>query len=111
MAMSKDRVKFLLSGYYFEYDAKIRPVLAEAFGLNSEQHYILRTQARERGSVEILCRPSQFARFLILREAAGFQNMFKELKAELVPAPPPVLQPIDVSGNPSRSERVCPIQN
>lgn len=101
--MSKDRVKFTMRGYYFETD-KARILLGNALGVNAGQFDVMRRMAQDSmEGVEIICRPSQFARFLIMREAAGFQNMFKELKAELIPAPTPTIQPVDVSGNPPRS--------
>ena len=56
---------------------------------------------------KVTCRPSQFARFLILRGAAGCQNMFSELKAQLIEAEPGrpaplTAEPIDVSHRPKR---------
>jgi hypothetical protein len=102
MAMSKDRVKFRLRAYYFDFE-KSRQLLKDSLGITWDQWNDLREAARNSPNqeIEIICRPSQFARFLIMREAAGFQNMFKELHAELVVPVPPVPQPVDVSRNPS----------
>ncbi len=108
---SKDRVRFRLHGYYFDKAAITTTLLCTCFGLTEAQVQDVRTRSNvvreEQGGfkcyAEIICRPSQFARFLILREKAGFQNMFKELQAELfTPAPTPVvIEPIDVSSNPN----------
>ena len=54
------------------------------------------------GSVEFVCRPSQFARFLIMRNEAGMKNGFKELYPKLIEAPKPIRSPIDVSTNDAR---------
>jgi hypothetical protein len=109
---SKDRVKFRLLGHYFDKPAATEQLLRDSFGMNAEQIHKIRRESnavREelggfRCYAEIICRPSQFARFLIMREKAGFQNMFKELQAELFtpePPAPPKIEPIDVSSNPS----------
>jgi hypothetical protein len=100
--MSKDRVKFVLPAYYFEYVDKIRALLTGALGVTPDQYVRMRDTAQINGMVEVICRPSQFARFLIMREKAGYQNMFKELKAELIVPVPPVVQPIDLSTNPPK---------
>lgn len=96
---SKDRVKFKLAEYYFK-QSQIRNLLYSAFGIKGEVFDATNNTAREQGYVEIVCRPSQFARFLIQREQAGFQNMFKELEAKLfTPVPKAVI--MDVSTNPA----------
>jgi hypothetical protein len=107
MAMSKDRVEFTLKGYYFESRGSRRfahgtQLLIDSLGINNEQanRIGLRAQNSIEG-VRIRCRPSQFARFLIMREKAGFQNMFAELKAELIVVRPDPKDPIDVSQNSS----------
>lgn len=99
MAMSKDRVEFTLRPHYFG-SANFEDVLVKAFNLKYPQVVFLRNRAREYPDQDIiiLCRPSQFARFLIHRQEAGFQNMFKELNAKLIRPMPPVMQPYDVSG-------------
>lgn len=106
MSMSKDRVRFTLSRAYFEEDygrkrgGIMREVLHEAFGVNGSELDGMARTVLDNTRVVIQCRPSQFARFLILREKAGFQNMFKELNAELIqPEPVPLIW--DYSRNPA----------
>ncbi len=106
MAMSKDLVEFTLKSYYFQ--AGFGPnlpqdrgnvLLAEAFGLSEDQIKEIRNRAFRFGDVRLIVRPSQFTRFLILREGLGFQNQFKELKAKLITPNPPVIknEPVDIS--------------
>ena len=79
MAMSRDRVKFtipynrLMAGSGS--GEKLRQLLIEVFNV--------RIPANQYGPVEITCRPSQFARFLILRNDRGLLNGFKELNPKL----------------------------
>lgn len=74
MAMSHDYVEFRYDGILAGEAG--RRAAEEAFGLNS---------AQVRGSnLTIRCRPSQFARFLILRNDYGGKNGFKELQPRLV---------------------------
>lgn len=82
----KDRVRFWLSDYYFQRN-NIYPVLAKAFDL-SENHAREAARGPEEG-FWIICRPDQFARFLIYRNKAGIKNGFMDLTAELfVPETP-----------------------
>lgn len=100
--MSKDRVKFRLPSHYWE-KAGFKTLLTEAFNINEDQQHILYRSAVDsaRQYAEVVCRPSQFARFLILRQdTPGFQNMFKELHAELF-TPLVVDAPVDISTNPA----------
>jgi hypothetical protein len=101
MSMSKDRVRSTLPAYYVEGSHhSMHLVLREAFGMSERDLVGVETTAKETGGVIIQCRPSQFARFLILREKAGYQNMFKELRAELI-VPKPIPQILDCSRNPA----------
>lgn len=100
MAMSKDRVSFHLPAYLFS-AAGLTSVLEHAFNVDATTFRRMRAIAETNGAVEIICRPSQFARFLIYREQAGFQNMFKELKAKLFTPEPELPKNIDVSSNPA----------
>ena len=81
MAMSRDRVRFELPECVLKHvgstsgDA-VRKALHEAFGIDI--YPSMRICSRT-----IVCRPSQFARFLILRNEYGGTNSFKELNAEL----------------------------
>lgn len=86
--MSKDRVKLELGYKYFTNAAQIT-VLKQAFGFTDEdirhantllhKGYVTQTEPK----VTIICRPSQFARFMVLRNDAGLANGFKELKPKL----------------------------
>lgn len=104
VAMSKDRVKFKLLAYMFGDFSLVGELLNRSFGVEYEQIRDMRDEAARHGYVEIICRPSQFARFLIYRESFGFQNMFKELEAKLFIPEQPVVkrEPVDLSGNPSK---------
>lgn len=98
---SKDRVRFKLKEYYFTHGTT-HALLHDAFGIYGPAFQDAKRQAKRYGHVEIICRPSQFARFIILREKHGFQNMFKELEADLfVPAEVIKQEPIDTSSNPA----------
>lgn len=99
--MSKDRVKFRLLAHYWE-KAGFRALLTDSLKINEEQQHTLFTRAAGSAQqyVEVVCRPSQFARFLILRDGTGMQNMFKELHAELF-TPLVVDAPVDISTNPA----------
>jgi hypothetical protein len=83
MAMSRDRVVFKMPVHpYLTTNFKATAAAAQmAFGLPEG----MASDAVIRG-IEITCRPSQFARFLIYREQRGGQNLFKELGARLAPA-------------------------
>ncbi len=82
--MSKDRVCFFLSHYYYDSGngMAMQEVLSKAFGMGLGQSIGL-MQDNSWG-FWITCRPSQFARFMIYRNAAGMKNGFMDLKAELV---------------------------
>lgn len=107
MAMSKDRVEFTLKSYYFTSgfggchpSDRGNQLLTAAFNLGPEAIQSIRDRAFRFGEVRLIVRPSQFARFLILREQLGFQNQFKELKAKLITPVKIVItnDPIDISG-------------
>ena len=91
MFMSRDRVRFTIDTYT---DSATRSAFHAAFGA----HLPARTGPVT--TVEVICRPSQFARFLIFRNDNGGKNSFKELKPELF-TPESSNQPIDVSRNPA----------
>ncbi len=98
MPMSRDRVEFTLGGYSggtVAMEACIKAAI-ETLGID---HSTAVKACRVGGSpVVVRARPSQFARFLILRNEYGGVNDFKGLKAKLVPAvEEPVV--IDVAGN------------
>jgi hypothetical protein len=93
MAMSKDRVRFTISGSNM-HGMELRGLLERAFGFSHK-----RPQYGWQDQV-IVCRPSQFARFLILRNDLGMANSFKELKPELF-TPSCFPAEVDVSQNPN----------
>jgi hypothetical protein len=96
MSMSKDQVEFSLAVNGREAEKLRRPFFA-AFQQSMPLKGTLRPD-RVAEYVLIRCRPSQFARFLILRNEAGCSNGFKELGARLISSPevPAIL---DVSRN------------
>ncbi|RWP44320.1 MAG: hypothetical protein EOR04_05200 [Mesorhizobium sp.] len=78
--ISRDRVRFQLSDIDKNHAANARAA-QRAFGLTCSQAYhAVRTEQT------IICRPSQFARFLIWRSQEVDGNRFKQLNAELLPA-------------------------
>lgn len=97
--MSKDRVHFYLPGQTSEGPASRAQdnAAARAFGLS-----VAEAKGARQMRLEIVCRPSQFARFLIYRNLYGGVNDFKGLEARLTnPPPPPPTEPVDVSKNPA----------
>jgi hypothetical protein len=86
--MSHDRVKFFIGKQYF--GPKLGEVLSQAFGYPESNKGSWTNRMRDYSEgFYLVCRPSQFARFMILRDAAGLVNGFKDLHAELfVPQPP-----------------------
>jgi hypothetical protein len=88
MAMSTDRVRFTVpatriwkeSSYRQETTTqrKYRNLLKECFGLTENE-------LPRGGDLVVVCRPSQFARFIVRRyEIDEIQNQFSELKPELI---------------------------
>jgi hypothetical protein len=99
--MSRDRVKFKLD--FNHVDGATRRAFNRAFGMRAPPATGPYRSGRPAlpNVQEIICRPSQFARFLIYRRMNGGQNMFRILEAELFTPEPARPQPIDVSGNPA----------
>lgn len=101
--MSKDRVRFKISGSKLFSSSKENrgyvQLCREIFGLElpcGSGHLVT-------DQITIICRPSQFARFLIRRNERGLQNSFQELKPELFkPEPQPKELVYDVSCEPAR---------
>jgi len=90
MAMSKDRVRFQL-GPCISYE--VAKLVKDTLGVDAPSFYTL-------DPVTIICRPSQFARFLIERNNRGMANGFKELRPELfVPVVEKKPLILDASGN------------
>ena len=95
--MSKDRVRFVIP--HCELDKrKLQEVAEETLSIS--QSDILAAKSRYEG-LTIICRPSQFARFLIARNEAGLPNGFKCLEPVLF-VPVPENNPIDVSKRPNK---------
>lgn len=91
MPMSRDRVRFNLQPYGSDHPTK--DAFYKAFGAPFP--------SRPMGDmVIIVCRPSQFARFMIYRNDFGGKNSFKELAPVLFTPDAPKSE-IDVSGNPA----------
>ena len=87
MPMSRDRVRFVIKACKMTHQMK--DILKDIFDINSNEiPYLDNYEA-----FEIICRPSQFARFIIARCNAGMQNGIKELEAvcfvDTVPCKPP----------------------
>jgi hypothetical protein len=100
--MSHDRVEFKID--LATMNNATRKAFAKAFG--HPMKMIPKTYVWPKASVvnqvtTIVCRPSQFARFLIYRNELGGQNMFKELEPRLFVPEPAKPQPLDVSLNPA----------
>jgi hypothetical protein len=93
MSMSKDRVRFKFTDNQNNKDACIQAAV-RAFGM--ERHEACSAFNTYR---VIVCRPSQFARFIIYRSEMVSNNAFAQFGAELfTPEPPQTV--IDVSVNP-----------
>jgi len=88
--MSKDRVKFTLGFNTASGHSAVRSAFEKAFGRAMPFVHPC-------SEITVICRPSQFARFLIYRDQEGGKNGFKELRAELIPAEE--TQIFDVSRN------------
>lgn len=92
MAMSKDRIHFKWTMREANTTAS-RKAYREAFGNEAP---CLNNNCDE---VKIICRPSQFARFIILRDAYDGTNNIKSLGAKIVPCGDPSV--VDVSCTPA----------
>jgi hypothetical protein len=91
MSVSHDRVRFALDTFT---DNATRDAFHKAFGTP------LLSRTGPFTHITVVCRPSQFARFLIYRNDNGGKNSFKELKPELF-VPEPNKTEMDVSRNPA----------
>ena len=90
MTMSKDRVRFLLPLQRLDSRKAGRSaylnVLHDALGVNEQELLVHVTTIRGVRGIVIVCRPSQFARLLIVRLHAGIEHWFSDMRAELLPA-------------------------
>lgn len=93
MAMSKDRVRFFLHHRYFQegHHTSVngmrgdvcRDILSRAFGISKTAGAAL--MQRHRNGFYIICRPSQFARFIVFRHEDGeCINGIKDLEPEII---------------------------
>ena len=94
MATSKDRVRFFLPPKYFSDNSRLsastmgrstcKRILLQAFGMdNGESERMIQNHS---DGFTILCRPSQFARFIVYRHDANeCINGIKDLRPEIVP--------------------------
>lgn len=99
MAMSKDRVHFLLKDNQANHEATARAA-ALAFGIPvSTARHSLRSCHMP---LKVVCRPSQFARFLIYRSREVSNNAYSQFEAELFLDNQSNI--VDVSGNPAGQE-------
>lgn len=80
MAMSKDRIQFTLpeSVRFGKFRWQYEQLLDQVFGISA-------SEAAPDGDLKIICRPSQFGRFLVLRHLDGVTNAFSCLNAAFVP--------------------------
>ena len=93
MAMSRERVRFVIPECLLNNSqrGKYLKLLDEIFGI--KQHEVPRS-----GEMTIVCRPSQFGRFIIRRYESGAQNLVQALDPKIVPAEEPK-RVFDVSQN------------
>lgn len=83
--MSKDRVRIFIGSKYLQ-KHNIYMVLENAFGI---QENTARNMYQCKDGFYVICRPSQFARFMIFRDQANIDNGFKDLRVEhFVPKDP-----------------------
>lgn len=94
--MSGDRVRLVIPERYLT-NGKVIQAVKQAFGLTDDEIHSARVRDHygNRG-LEVICRPSQFGRFVILRNESGTANSIKDLEPELF-FPKPAESPIDVS--------------
>lgn len=102
--MSKDRVHFTIRDRHLEKES-IRLCIQETLGIHPNQlpkdgnHY--RSPYTD---LHVICRPSQFARFVILRHVKyGEPNNMACLDMKLVLPPEPTAKVVDVSQNMNKS--------
>lgn len=105
MTMSRDRVRFTLTGSMLN-KCRMDECLNKAFNINvrTAESYLNYDREHDSKSMVIICRPSQFARFLIYRNEVDIDNAFKAIKPELF-IPDPKKAPLDVSTHESRKHR------
>ena len=109
--MSKDRITFFISQQRYETEGSLyRQMIHDVFDLspaafNGAIAYF--PDLVKRG-VAITCRPSQYGRFMVMRNSLGFTNDVKGLQAVLFQPEPEKAAAIDVT---KRSNRVWAIDS
>jgi hypothetical protein len=93
MSMSKDRVVFKVPVNRLD-NPELVKVLGIALGIGKQEVELARRAGRD---LRVMSRPSQFGRFVVLRNRYGLDNLIKELDPFLVEAKEPFL-PVDVPG-------------
>jgi len=96
--MSGDRVRIVIPERYL-HSSSFRKVMREAFAMNDSDFDGFKSVDDHYGhpnGMEVICRPSQFGRFIVLRNEAGGTNSVKDLQPELF-QPVPTARVIDVS--------------
>lgn len=97
---SWDRVHFKLPAHYL-LKRTIRDCVEETLGISRNK---MLTMGERDQDLNIICRPSQFARFVILRHVKyGEQNNMSCLNMRLILPEDKKEDVIDVSGNPNTS--------
>jgi hypothetical protein len=103
--MSHDRVHFTVSERYLKREAYI-DCLVEVFGLDRSHLLVLANRDKD---LQVICRPSQFARFIILRHVKyGEANNMACLNMQLVVPQPETFDVQDVSKHPNTVSKGCP---
>lgn len=107
-ARSHDRVHFTIPSTLL-IKRTIRDCIEETLGINGSG---LLEMANREENLNIICRPSQFARFVILRHVKyGEQNNMACLNMRLILPEDNKTQSIrDVSANPNTSGGACPVE-
>jgi len=96
MPMSKDRVRFTLTPNMARCHSH-QQLVEDTLGIPACD---VKKYGDAYKPMRIVCRPSQFARFLIVRNKRGLQNGFKDLEPELFC--PDMPEEVDASRNPNR---------
>lgn len=103
--MSQDRVHFTVTNSLLA-KKTIRQCLSEVFNIPETHTGSLVSKCKD---LPIICRPSQFARFIILRHVKyGEKNDMASLNMKLVVPEPDVDKPMDVSDQPNQVREGAP---
>lgn len=78
--VKEEKIRFFLGCRYYDHP-RLPYVLNKAFGTNAKSIH------GTEGGLWIVCRPDQFAKFMIYRNEAGITNGFMDLQAKVVSEP------------------------